>query len=55
MTAHKLYKIGSDGKIVRLKKTCPRCGAGYFLAEHKDRFACGYCGYSEFKKKAESD
>ncbi|MCD6403782.1 MAG: 30S ribosomal protein S27ae, partial [Nanoarchaeota archaeon] len=26
------------------------CGPGVFLAEHKDRFSCGKCGYTEFKK-----
>lgn len=31
------------------KKTCPRCGAGVHLAEHKDRFSCGKCGYMEKK------
>ncbi|NTV23403.1 MAG: 30S ribosomal protein S27ae [Nanoarchaeota archaeon] len=31
-------------------KTCPKCGAGVFMAEHKNRSSCGKCGYSEFKK-----
>ncbi|MEM5804559.1 MAG: 30S ribosomal protein S27ae [Candidatus Aenigmatarchaeota archaeon] len=30
---------------------CPRCGPGIFLAEHKDRVACGKCGYAEMQKK----
>jgi small subunit ribosomal protein S27Ae len=38
-------------KLRRRRKTCPRCGAGVFLAEHKDRYSCGKCGYTEFKKK----
>ncbi|MHA1713418.1 MAG: 30S ribosomal protein S27ae [Candidatus Ranarchaeia archaeon] len=50
MMANKLYKIEKD-KIQRLKKACPRCGAGTYLAEHHDRFSCGRCGYTEFKKK----
>ncbi|HJK62525.1 MAG TPA: 30S ribosomal protein S27ae, partial [Methanocorpusculum sp.] len=29
---------------------CPRCGPGVFMGEHKDRFACGKCGYTEFKQ-----
>ncbi|MHB8567046.1 MAG: 30S ribosomal protein S27ae [Nitrososphaerales archaeon] len=37
-------------KINRLKKECPRCGRGVFLGEHKDRLACGKCGYTSFKK-----
>ncbi|NYZ74331.1 30S ribosomal protein S27ae [Candidatus Micrarchaeota archaeon] len=30
-------------------KSCPKCGAGVRLAEHKDRRACGKCGYFERK------
>ncbi len=37
-----------DGKLKR-KKYCPRCGPGVFLAEHKDRYVCGKCGYVEMK------
>jgi len=44
-----LYKINGE-KVERLKKTCPKCGDGVFMAEHKDRLACGRCGYTEFKK-----
>ena len=43
-----LYKV-EGGKLVRLRKACPKCGAGTFLAEHKDRNSCGRCGYTEFK------
>lgn len=32
-------------------KHCPRCGAGVFLAVHKDRMHCGRCGYTEFSGK----
>ena len=46
----KLYKV-SDETVTRLKKECPRCGKGYFMAEHKDRFSCGNCGYTTFKSK----
>ncbi len=31
------------------KKTCPKCGPGVHLAEHKDRRSCGKCGYYEKK------
>jgi len=44
-----LYEI-KDEKLVRKKKSCPKC-EGAFLAEHEDRFSCGRCGYTEFKKK----
>ncbi len=31
---------------------CPKCGKGYIMAEHADRYTCGNCHYTEFKKKA---
>lgn len=43
-----LYKVEGD-KLVRVRKACPKCGPGIFLAEHENRFACGNCGYTEFK------
>jgi small subunit ribosomal protein S27Ae len=46
----KLYKI-SDNSVERLRRECPRCGHGYFMAEHKDRQSCGHCGYTSFKNK----
>jgi len=49
-TRYKYYKI-EGSKLVRTKKTCPKCGAGYFLAQHKDRDYCGNCHYTEFKSK----
>jgi len=33
------------------RRYCPRCGAGVFMGEHKDRASCGKCGYTEFKKQ----
>lgn len=48
----KLYKISAEsGTAQRLKKECPRCGKGYFMAEHRDRLSCGNCGYTTFKSK----
>jgi small subunit ribosomal protein S27Ae len=41
------YKIEGD-RLVRLRRECPRCGKGVFLAKHKDRLHCGRCGYTEF-------
>jgi len=38
-------------KAYEKKKTCPKCGQGVHLAEHKDRRACGKCGYFEKKSK----
>lgn len=43
----------SEGDTVdRLKKSCPRCGPGVFMADHGNRLACGKCGYTEFKQEA---
>ncbi len=49
MNKRELYEI-QDGKIIRKRKECPKCGPGVFLAEHEDRRSCGRCGYTEFKK-----
>ncbi|WP_048150030.1 30S ribosomal protein S27ae [Palaeococcus ferrophilus] len=46
----KYYAVSGD-KVERKKKFCPRCGPGVFMAEHKDRWSCGRCGYTEWKKK----
>ena len=46
---YKFYKVDDD-KVTRLRKECPRCGKGTFLAEHSDRLACGKGGYADFKQ-----
>ncbi|MFX1443935.1 MAG: 30S ribosomal protein S27ae [Promethearchaeota archaeon] len=46
----KYYTIEGD-KLVRTHRTCPKCSAGYFLADHYDRWSCGKCGYTVFKRK----
>lgn len=38
--AFKEYKPG---------KFCPKCGSR--MGDHKDRWACGRCKYTEFKEK----
>ena len=48
MRKREIFKVEGD-RLTRLRKTCPKCGAGIFLAEHKDRLSCGSCGYTEFK------
>ncbi|MEM1586536.1 MAG: 30S ribosomal protein S27ae [Candidatus Bathyarchaeia archaeon] len=42
------YKI-EDGKLKRLLPFCDRCGPGYFMADHGDRYACGHCGFTKYK------
>ena len=44
------YEI-KDGALKRKRDNCPRCGAGTFLSEHKNRQYCGRCGYTQFTKK----
>jgi len=43
-----LYKIEED-KVVRLRPICERCGPGYFMADHGDRYTCGHCGFTRYK------
>ncbi|MAG16244.1 30S ribosomal protein S27ae [Candidatus Woesearchaeota archaeon] len=45
----KLYE--AKDKLTRKNVFCPKCGAGYFMAKHKERTSCGKCGYTEMSKK----
>jgi len=45
----KMYEAKGDS-VSRKNKFCPKCGAGYFMAVHKDRVTCGKCQYTEMKK-----
>ena len=44
----KLYKVEGD-KVIRLRESCPRCGAGTFLARYKNRTWCGRCGWARIE------
>jgi small subunit ribosomal protein S27Ae len=44
-----LYQLEGES-VKRLRRACPKCGPGVFLGEHANRFSCGNCGYTEFKK-----
>jgi len=46
---HGIYKIEGD-KVARLRPTCERCGPGYFMADHHERFTCGHCGFTRYKR-----
>ena len=48
--ASSFYKVEGNS-VKRVKKACPRCGPGTWLAGHKDRATCGKCGYSVSEKK----
>ena len=43
----KKYKVEGD-KLTRAR-SCPKCGNGTFLGDHKDRVFCGTCHYVEMK------
>ncbi|MCK4952267.1 30S ribosomal protein S27ae [Candidatus Bathyarchaeota archaeon] len=42
------YKI-EEGGLKRLLPFCERCGPGYFMADHNDRYTCGHCGFTRYK------
>ena len=51
---NKSKRIGSyyqieGNKLKRLRPSCERCGSGYFMADHGDRFTCGHCGLTRYK------
>ncbi len=46
----KYYKVDGN-KVERTHRICSKCGPGYFLADHYDRWSCGKCGYTMFKRK----
>ena len=50
MAENKYVKVIDDNKVETKYKSCPECGSGYFMGEHKDRFTCGKCAHTEFKK-----
>ncbi|MCL4328490.1 MAG: 30S ribosomal protein S27ae [Candidatus Thermoplasmatota archaeon] len=51
MLKRELYEVDQD-KIKRGRRFCPKCGPGVFLADHNDRYTCGKCRYTEFKKQS---
>ena len=51
---YKMYEV-SGSELKRKNKTCPKCGTGVFLAQHKDRLTCGKCSYTEFVAKGKKE
>jgi small subunit ribosomal protein S27Ae len=43
-----LFKVEKD-KVSRLRPICERCGSGYFMADHGNRYTCGHCGFTRYK------
>jgi small subunit ribosomal protein S27Ae len=48
--AKDMYKV-EGAKVTRVRPTCERCGTGYFMADHHDRYTCGHCGFTRYKQK----
>jgi len=42
------YKVEGE-KLKRSLPFCERCGPGYFMANHGDRYTCGHCGFTRYK------
>lgn len=36
-------QVDDSGKVQRLRKVCPQCGPGIFMATHFNRVYCGKC------------
>lgn len=49
-----IFNVEGD-KVSRKRRHCPKCGPGVFLADHKNRFSCGRCGYTEFKSSSKKE
>jgi len=47
--AYTRYKVDDKG-LTRLRPYCERCGQGYFMADHGDRYSCGHCGFTRYKR-----
>jgi len=45
------YYAVENGKLKRSLPFCERCGPGYFMADHGDRYSCGHCGFTRYKQK----
>jgi len=46
------YQIEEKG-LTRLRPFCERCGPGYFMADHGNRYTCGHCGFTRYKQNQE--
>ncbi|MGV8087406.1 MAG: 30S ribosomal protein S27ae [Candidatus Woesearchaeota archaeon] len=43
---YKIYEV-TGNSVKKKNKTCPKCSV--FMANHKNRWTCGKCGYMEKK------
>ncbi|MCW4023319.1 MAG: 30S ribosomal protein S27ae [archaeon] len=49
--SHEFYKIEGQ-EVKRLRPSCERCGPGYFMADHGNRYTCGACGLTRYKQQS---
>jgi small subunit ribosomal protein S27Ae len=49
----KHYSV-KDGRLVRTKPFCPRCGTGVMMADRGEWWLCGKCGDRYNKKTMKS-
>jgi ribosomal protein S27AE len=47
-----IFYLGK-GTVTQQRKTCPSCGPGTFMAQHWDRYYCGFC-HTTIKMDAET-
>lgn len=47
--AFSYYKV-DEKELRRLLPLCERCGPGYFMADHGNRYTCGHCGFTRYKQ-----
>jgi small subunit ribosomal protein S27Ae len=48
------YKVDEKG-FKRTLPFCERCGPGYFMADHGNRYTCGHCGFTRYKQAEEGE
>ncbi|MEM4756316.1 MAG: 30S ribosomal protein S27ae [Candidatus Woesearchaeota archaeon] len=48
-TSHRLSRFYTvaGGSLQKKAKFCPKCGVGFYMAQHKNRLTCGNCKYTE--------
>jgi small subunit ribosomal protein S27Ae len=53
LAVYSLYSVDAKGTVTQQRKTCPSCGPGTFMAQHWDRYYCGFC-HTTIKMDAET-
>jgi small subunit ribosomal protein S27Ae len=43
--------VVENDRVVRTRRSCPKCGPAVFLAIHYDRVHCGNCGFTDYPDK----